>query len=87
MLSINCTLFYYFPGQLGCSVSVLSFMDKICSGKSSCEYVVGSKGLDTMQPCSSQDVKAYLETDYECIKGKIESLHALTIGSLHVRLY
>ena len=70
MSTMACTLFCSFPGQLGCSVNVLSFMDKICSGKTSCEYIVGSKGLDKMQPCSSQDVKAYLEMDYECIKGR-----------------
>ena len=43
-------------------------MDSICSGKASCEYIVGTQGLNEFNPCLS-DVTAYLEVGYDCVKG------------------
>ena len=61
--------------DMGCSVDALSYLDKECSGKTSCEYV--SPGLDLYEIRCTKDFASrsflYLETDYDCIEGKRNS--------------
>lgn len=43
-------------------------MDPLCSGKPSCNYIVGSGVLYDLRPCG--DLRSYLEISYECLPGK-----------------
>ena len=65
LISLFCLL-----ENLGCFDNVLAFLDVLCSGKTSCKYVVGNEGLFEYQPCGRQLV-SYLDIDYECIPGTI----------------
>ena len=57
--------------DLGCSVDAISSLDKICSGKRSCEYEV-NKEMFELKPCPKGVAlySSYLEVSYECVKGK-----------------
>ena len=60
----------------------LSFMDATCSGRTSCSYVVGNDGLNEYNPCL-RDATAYLEVDYECIKGILGEQHQVVFYTCH----
>ncbi|ELT90712.1 hypothetical protein CAPTEDRAFT_216666 [Capitella teleta] len=51
---------------IGCYADVLEFMDKLCSGKKSCNVPV-RKLMDIAQPCP-EDYTAFLTVTYTCIK-------------------
>ena len=53
---------------MGRSTDAISFLDKACSGKSSCEYYVVGPDLAATQPCPP-GAAAYLDIRYKCIKG------------------
>ena len=61
--------FGFFSDHEGCSIDAISFIDKACSGKTSCEYYVVGPDLAASQPCP-RGVASYLEVRYECIKGR-----------------
>lgn len=53
--------------SLGCKSDVLAHMDKTCSGRRACKIDVND--LEKVaQPCP-KDYKAYLEAQYECVRG------------------
>ena len=53
--------------SLGCKSDVLSHLDKLCSGRRRCKIDVND--LEKVaQPCP-KDYKAYLEAEYECVRG------------------
>ena len=54
-------------GYVGCSTTVLSFLDRLCSGQRRCETPVA--GLDRLANACSADFKSYLEADYDCVEG------------------
>ena len=58
--------------HLGCSVDVITLLDKACSGKRLCEYMV-DKDLHATKPCPHgiATFVAYLEVSYQCIQGKM----------------
>ena len=60
------------PSELGCSVDVITFLDKVCSGRTTCEYPVLSEELYATKPCSSSILSSasYLEVSFQCIQGE-----------------
>ena len=67
--------------DLGCYVDVIHLLDKPCSDKPSCEYIVGNQDLLRTKPCAS-DSNPYLEVDYECVTSKWSSVLMLLISCL-----
>ena len=53
---------------VGCSADVISEMDRRCSGKERCSVSVPEPSLLKATPCP-EDLVAYLEADYTCVKG------------------
>ena len=68
----RCVLRNY--GYVGCSSNVLPHMDHLCSGKEECVVRIPDASLDKANPCPG-DFKTYLETAYECVKGKTIKLN------------
>ena len=66
-------------GNLGCSANVLPYMDTRCSGSRTCEVPIPDPNLHRTQPCP-KDFTAYLEVEYQCIKGE----HMLVTCSLNL---
>ena len=61
---------FFLTDAMGCSTDATPFFDKICSGKSACEYYVGGPELAAIDPCP-RGAPSYLEVQYECIKGNL----------------
>ena len=57
----------YVSGNLGCHVDVVAEVDRKCSGRPSCFFLVSE--LDHLSPCQA-DLKSYLEARYTCQKGQ-----------------
>ena len=55
---------------MGCATDATSFLDKECTGKSTCEYYVVGPDLAATQPCPP-GAAAYLDVQYKCIKGNV----------------
>ena len=55
-------------GHVSCKTDVLLQVDKLCSGRHSCEFSVSDSTLVRTQPCP-QDFASYLEASYKCVKG------------------
>ena len=57
-------------GRLGCYVDQLSVMDRMCSGKHSCEVIFLDSTMEGEFPCAlSKSFARYLEASYICRKG------------------
>ena len=56
-------------GHMGCQSNVLSQFDQECSGKESCEVLVTDKHINAQSGCVI-GLQSYLETEYNCVKGK-----------------
>ena len=56
--------------DLGCYNDAMYFLDKQCSGKSTCEYMIANQELMKINPCKSDGIP-YLEADFQCVKGKL----------------
>ena len=54
-------------------MNAVSYLDKACSGKQSCEYVAVGTDLGQTDPCPGK--VSYLEVDYTCIKGIVLALN------------
>ena len=59
-------------GSLGCEMDVLSYFDQACSGKNSCDVGIPVAELSKELDCLDQLI-AYLEVEYECIKGEFDN--------------
>ncbi len=59
-------------GYVGCKADVQGILSRRCSGRRHCSVSVLDKQLTSTQPCSEQ-VSWYLEAEYECVKGGLES--------------
>ena len=57
-------------GKLGCSVNVLWYMDRRCSGRRHCRVYVADPVLHGVDVCHS-DLTSYLEAKYTCITGTL----------------
>ena len=68
-----------FIDDMGCSVNVITFMDKKCSGKQMCDYKVGDELFD-LKPCASNvaSLLSYLEVSYKCVEGTLSFSFFLT---------
>ena len=58
------------PTTLGCSADVLGYVDRVCSGRSTCEISVASPQLHEFRPCPEQ-LTMYLEATYSCLTGQM----------------
>ena len=58
------------PSIIGCSADVLSYMDRMCSGKQTCDVSVPNPALHQFKPCSSQQLTLHLEASYTCVSGQ-----------------
>ena len=57
------------PRILGCSVDVSNLLDRMCSGKTSCDIRVGDIASENVKPCVP-GLTVYLEVSYDCISSK-----------------
>jgi len=56
-------------GHLGCAVDVRSYLDSMCSGRSTCQLTrLPDPVLFSLKPCPG-DFTSYLEVSYECLTG------------------
>ena len=61
-------------GYIGCGSNVLHVMDGACSGRKECQYdVVPNADLEELTSCS-QAMKMYLDSSYECVRGKVDNV-------------
>jgi len=56
------------PDFLGCSIDVLDYFHRMCSGKTACDVNVANPELYHLKPCSAH-LAMYLEASFECISG------------------
>ena len=49
---------------------LLRYVDRVCSGRSSCDVSVGSPELHEFRPCPEQ-LTMYLEATYSCLTGQM----------------
>lgn len=59
-----------FLDQLGCYSDVVLLMDRVCSGKRSCEIHVPNAELESNNPCL-KELKSFLRFNYECVLGEL----------------
>ena len=58
-------------GRLGCFVDQLSVMDKMCSGRQSCQVAFSDSVMEGEFPCTlSKSFVRYLEASFICHKGE-----------------
>ena len=57
------------PNYFGCSIDVLEFMDRKCSGKQECIVRATDKELRKNSSCY-KDLMEYLQSSYACVSGK-----------------
>lgn len=55
-------------GFVGCSADVISHLDRKCSGKRRCHFIVPDPEIYGLRPCP-EDLTSYLEVVYDCVKG------------------
>src|SRR6218665_745894 len=63
-------------GYLECYADVTRHIHERCSGRPSCAIRVPDATLDGTKPCN-EDLKSYLDVNFTCIKGKLESIITL----------
>ena len=56
-------------GHFGCATNQLSWLDRQCSGKSSCDIIITDVNFEGELPCTAS-LARYLETEYICQNGK-----------------
>lgn len=64
-------------GYIGCKTDALAHVDRVCSGRRTCDFPVAD--LDGIQDCP-RDLAPYLETVYRCLPG-IQSESADVVSS------
>lgn len=57
-------------GIVGCSIDVLTYFDRKCSGRKHCTVYIGDPSLHKLEPCS-KDFTTYLEAKYSCLSGEL----------------
>ena len=53
---------------LGCYANELNFMDKVCSGKQSCELFIPNQEMTARLDCLNE-MSPYLEASFKCQQG------------------
>ena len=61
-------MWYISADDLSCSVNAVTYLDKACSGKQTCEYFAVDKDLALTKPCPGH--QSFLEVQYDCINGR-----------------
>lgn len=56
-------------GFIGCYSNVLEYMDRLCSGRRSCDVEVIEPNFEDIRPCNVE-LKSYLEAEYVCLPGQ-----------------
>ncbi len=56
-------------GHVGCASDVLDVADSRCSGRRQCQIRIPDALFGKTKPCPD-DLKPYLEANYECLKGE-----------------
>ena len=56
-------------GHIGCSVDVIAYLDRLCSGRASCQLSISDPGLVRTRPCPP-DFSAYLDVEFSCVTGR-----------------
>ena len=69
---------------IGCSADVLAQMDDRCSGRRACTIAIPDSHLHQQQPCPN-DMMAYLEASFVCVRGLHRSVIATTAPPLEDR--
>ena len=59
-------------GHVGCASDVLDLADSRCSGRRQCQIRIPDALFGKTKPCPD-DLKPYLEANYECLRGKKDS--------------
>ena len=54
--------------DVGCGADVMYIFDEQCSGKQSCDVLVGDRDMGERSNCN-RDLLQYLEADYRCLRG------------------
>jgi len=54
---------------VGCRVSVITQLDRMCSGRPSCHVPLPNPTLDAVDPCLVSTAKSYLHVTADCQKG------------------
>lgn len=57
-------------GSVGCSADVLPYLDRLCSGRRTCQLVIPDATLHAIHPCP-KELMPYLEASYSCVRGKL----------------
>lgn len=60
-------------GFIGCSVDVIDVVDRLCSGRRTCDFTVTDPVLGSKRPCNDE-FKNYLELDYICLRSKLQMI-------------
>ena len=55
---------------VGCRISVLAQLDRLCSGRPACRVPLPNAVLDAVDPCLVASVKSYLHVAADCQKGR-----------------
>lgn len=61
-------------GNLGCNKSVITLMDKRCSGRVGCNVPIPSDFLEETKPCP-REFKNYLNATYKCVEVENSTCH------------
>ena len=56
-------------GYVGCSIDVLNYIDRVCSGRNVCKLNIPDENLRARKPCP-KDFTSYFEASYKCVKGQ-----------------
>jgi len=68
---------------VGCRVSVLGQLDRMCSGRPTCHVTLPDPALDAVDPCVVSTVKSYLHVTADCQKGVYTLLQLLPVCRMH----
>ena len=64
-------------GYIGCTSDALGWMDRKCSGKTTCEVRVPNRELKENLDCLPVDITHYLEVSSSCVPGMIIDVSCL----------
>lgn len=72
-------------GFLGCSTDVTSHVDRKCSGRRQCLFMVPGQEIHDTHPCPS-DFTSFLLITYSCVKGRYHAVRHLFCFLLKLQL-
>lgn len=68
--------------ERSCFIDVLSYVDKQCGGRRSCDITLPNRDLEMMTSSCSKELTQYLEISYHCQEGKnaVSTLNLLKLN-------